>query len=73
MERKSNPCRKDCPNRTATCHGSCPAYKAYRKKRDEYLAEQHDQRAVYEAWAERGDKIRRDVRKRGLSLTRRRK
>lgn len=73
MERKPNPCKPGCPRRAATCHCTCEAYRAYRKERDEYLAEQHDQRAVYEAWAERGDKIRRDVRKRGLSLTRRRK
>lgn len=73
MKRKPNPCRKDCPNRTATCHGSCPAYKAYRKERDEYLAAQQAERASFAACAERGDKIRRDVRRYGLAHTRRKR
>jgi hypothetical protein len=32
---KQPPC-KDCTERSATCHGTCEAYKAFRQYRDEY-------------------------------------
>ena len=28
------PCSYDCPNRSATCHGSCEAYLAFEKERN---------------------------------------
>ena len=33
---KDNPCKRDCPKRTATCHATCPEYKKYaaKKKRE---------------------------------------
>ena len=37
-EYKSNPCSQDCPERTATCHATCPRYAefyAYNRKRNE--------------------------------------
>lgn len=31
------PCRQDCPRRTATCHGACPEWAAWEEfKRQEY-------------------------------------
>lgn len=26
-----NPCRKDCPRRSPTCHSDCPDYEKYRR------------------------------------------
>ena len=73
MERKPNPCKPGCPRRAVTCHCTCEAYRAYRKERDEYLAAQQAERASFAACAERGDKIRRDVRRYGLAHTRRKR
>ena len=33
-----NPCRKDCPERTATCHCTCMKYKQFRAYKDEQIA-----------------------------------
>lgn len=44
-----------CPDRQAGCHAQCAAYRAFRAELDERNA------------AARGDKIRRDVRRHGLS------
>lgn len=38
MNRPDNPCKKDCPLRSATCHPTCPAYKQYQKDLREYNA-----------------------------------
>lgn len=32
-----NPCKKDCPKRSATCHGICKDYKEFRAEMDKYL------------------------------------
>lgn len=32
---KENPCRKDCPERSIACHGSCGRYREFRAYRDE--------------------------------------
>ena len=45
-----------CPDRQAGCHAQCAAYRAFRAELDERNAA-----------ARRGDKIRRDVRRHGLS------
>lgn len=29
-----NPCDRDCPGRTSTCHCTCEKYKAWREKKD---------------------------------------
>lgn len=31
-----NPCKPDCPRRSATCHGNCPDYADFRRAKDEY-------------------------------------
>ena len=51
-----------CPDRQAGCHAQCAAYRAFRAELDERNAA-----AVNDAGAARGDKIRRDVRRHGLS------
>ena len=33
-----NPCKKDCPDRNSTCHGSCPRYKEFK----EFLAKEKE-------------------------------
>lgn len=30
-----NPCKKDCPKRSCTCHAECTDYKLFRADRDE--------------------------------------
>lgn len=32
---KENPCKKDCPRRSPTCHATCKEYKEFRQKLDE--------------------------------------
>lgn len=32
---KNQPCKKDCPNRSAECHAHCEAWAEYEKKRNE--------------------------------------
>ena len=32
-----SPCMRDCPDRTATCHGGCEKYKAWKKEHDEAM------------------------------------
>lgn len=32
---KPNPCKKDCPKRSSTCHGSCKEYKEWKNEQDE--------------------------------------
>lgn len=63
-----SPC-KSCPNRKLHCHSSCKAYGDYsamfEKIRQKRLQEQH----AGSADAERGRKIRRDVRRYGLYKT----
>ena len=36
---KDCPCRKDCPNRSATCRTTCPEGKAYYEKQAQKYAE----------------------------------
>lgn len=40
---RANPCKKDCPDRSATCHTECERYMEYKalleKQRKEHLAE----------------------------------
>lgn len=57
----NSPC-KDCPDRHAHCHSACNRY-------GEYAAMFEKIRAQRLADAERGIKIRRDVRKYGLYKT----
>lgn len=32
MKISDNPCRRDCPRRSPTCHASCPDYADYKEK-----------------------------------------
>lgn len=56
-----------CPDRQAGCHAQCAAYRAFRAELDERNAAARRAAAVNDAGAARGDKIRRDVRRHGLS------
>lgn len=62
-----------CGERRAGCHGACAAYQAWAETRTRAREARARDRAADEADAARGDKIRRDVRARGLDGTRRRK
>lgn len=73
MEQKVNPCRKDCPLRAADCHVTCSRYRAFREDRQKEYSRRERERALNEAQALRGRKIRWDVRQRGLNGTRRRR
>lgn len=59
------PCN-GCQSRTQTCHGKCERDLEYRSARIEMLECRKKQNAADEADVLRGDKIRRDVRQRGL-------
>ena len=56
-----------CSDRQAGCHAQCAAYRAFRAELDERNAAARRAAAVNDAGAARGDKIRRDVRRHGLS------
>lgn len=60
----NTPCYK-CPRRAVNCHSRCPDYAQYRLC-DQISAARDAERRMDSADAERGDKIRRDVRKNGL-------
>lgn len=32
MKISDNPCKRDCPKRSPTCHGSCPDYADYKER-----------------------------------------
>lgn len=34
MKLSDNPCKRDCPKRSPTCHIACPNYAEYKAKRD---------------------------------------
>lgn len=55
-----------CQRRHTACWSSCDKYRAYRGTLDRINAEKAAQRPVDEAFALRGDKIRRDVHRYGL-------
>lgn len=44
MEKHKNPCRKDCKNRSHTCHSVCAAYLEWRKINMETGSRQHSER-----------------------------
>ncbi len=47
MKTRDNPCTRDCPERSATCHGSCPKYATYRErldKRNELIHKKKEER-----------------------------
>lgn len=56
-----------CPDRQAGCHAQCAAYRAFHAELDERNAAARLAAAVNDAGAARGDKIRRDVHRHGLS------
>lgn len=68
----ARPCWR-CAEREAGCHGRCALYAGYAEKRRKARAARAVMTGARCADAERGDKIRRDVRKRGLDGTRRTK
>lgn len=61
-----SPCM-GCHNRCAACWSVCKSYKAYRDAIDKINAQKAAERPVSEAFAVRGDKIRRDIHKFGLA------
>lgn len=60
------PCHH-CPDRAPGCHSVCEKYRAYRAELDERNAAARRAAAVNDAGAARGDKIRRDAHRHGLS------
>lgn len=43
VQYKPNPCKKTCPDRSPTCHGSCKEYLDFRHDRDKMLEEKFRQ------------------------------
>ena len=64
----NSPC-KDCPDRHAHCHSVCGRYCEYAAMFEKLRAHRLIDQAAGTADAERGIKIRRDVRKYGLNKT----
>lgn len=64
----TSPC-KDCPDRHAHCHSACNRYGEYAAMFEKIRAQRLADAAADAADAERGIKIRRDVRKYGLYKT----
>lgn len=48
MRLSDNPCKQDCPNRTATCKfdGTCDEYKKWREKLDEQRKTKHSKKEI---------------------------
>ena len=42
----ASPCARDCPDRSPTCHATCPRYAEYRAARDRVLAARERERDV---------------------------
>ena len=59
------PCYR-CTRRAVNCHAACQRYADYRKVCDQIQAARDAERILDAADSERGDKIRKDVRKNGL-------
>lgn len=59
------PCYR-CTRRAVNCHAACAKYAEYRKVCDQIQAARDAERILDAADSERGDKIRKDVRKNGL-------
>ena len=47
--RMENPCKPDCPERTAECHGHCPRYAEYAAWCERQRQERHERQAVHAA------------------------
>lgn len=60
------PCH-NCPDRAPGCHSVCEKYRAYRAEMDAAHEKRVREAAVNDAGAARGDKIRRDAHRHGLS------
>ena len=58
------PC-KDCKDRSQTCHSSCEKYAEYRAVCEKVKAARDAEYLWREPFLTRGDKIRRDVHRRG--------
>lgn len=50
-----------CPDRSPGCHSECERYRAYRAEHEEIRKKRAEEFKVDAAFAERGDKIRRDA------------
>ncbi len=59
------PCYR-CAWRAINCHTACTDYAKYRKVRNKIQTAREAERRIDAADSERGDKIRKDVRKNGL-------
>ena len=55
MDKVDNPCVKECPDRTATCHGDCERYARYAAR----CEEQREERAKRQANKAAGPGLRR--------------
>ena len=53
------PCRKDCPERSADCHAKCPRYREYEKARNEGYAERETARRAADAMFDAKERIKR--------------
>lgn len=56
----------NCPDRCVGCHSTCEKYKAFRAVCDKANEARRKENSANEAWAARGDKIRKDAHKFGL-------
>ena len=62
------PCM-NCSDREIGCHSHCDRYSEYRTVCDKIKAARETEKAADDAFRDRGDKIRRDVRKYGVYKT----
>lgn len=62
---QTTPCYQ-CPDRCVGCHSACEKYTEYRKTVDDANKRRRAAAAASEAFALRGDRIRRDAHKYGL-------
>lgn len=49
---KNNPCKKDCPNRSGTCHAECKEYLEWQEERKAFVKEVNKKRALESGFME---------------------
>jgi hypothetical protein len=58
MKLDQNPCKPNCPRRSATCHSECPDYKDYRQSLDDENAKKRHKTHTECYIVERNKRIR---------------
>ena len=59
---KDNPCTRDCPDRSGTCHGDCPKFAKYNAKNEARRAAKRKDWPCHEYTRDKGTRAERKQR-----------